>query len=177
MRYREARIDRSILIDWAKPWYLWGDVGCGKTHNAWGVVNKRNADIKISMEMDEKANIFRGYHYIRLYNWVDLCNSLRNAPLNVGDDYTRVRSYIEDGVLNVKYLIIDDIGAEHRSPYTDEFLMRLVENRYTKEMYTGFTSNFDLKNLPYEKRIVSRISGLVGKNRFELRGKDRRIIL
>lgn len=174
-RYKDARIDGSVPIDVHKSWYLWGDVGRGKTHFARALQNKNNLWAIQKRKEDEKKDVFVSYYRIILVNFPKLINRLQNAPMFSESDYTQVRGYIEDNVMSAKYLIIDDLGAEKRTEYTDDYLMRLVEDRYTKELWTGFTSNFAIKELPYEKRIISRISGLVGKNRFEIKGKDRRV--
>lgn len=173
--YQNAKLDKSIPIDWEKSFYLSGGVGTGKTHNVYAFMLETNRKTQEKKEEDEAKLIWTGYNWITFFNFAGLCDTLRNAPLDSFDGTVKTRTEMEMSVIKKGYLILDDLGAEKRSDYSDDFLMRLVEYRYSNDLYTGFTSNLSLGNLPYDSRIISRIAGIVGKNKHEIKGKDRRI--
>jgi DNA replication protein DnaC len=108
-------------------------------------------------------------------NFAIICDRLRNTPFETDIFVSDNRSEKEQSLMNKHKLIIDDLGAEKRSDYSDDLLMRLVEHRYSAGLYTGFTSNISLGSLPYDARIISRIVGMVDKNKFEITGKDHRV--
>ena len=172
--YKDAIVNLG-MVDFAKSWYLWGKVGVGKTHNAYGYVQLNNDVLRHKQKEDEKHEKFCDYPFLTFINWAIICERLRNTPIMTDVFISDNRGEKEDSLMNKKKLIIDDLAAEKRSDYTDDLLMRLVEHRYSNALYTGFTSNISMGKLPYDARIVSRIVGIVGKNKFEIIGKDRRV--
>ena len=173
--YKNAKLDESIKLNWNKSFYLWGAVGIGKTHNAYALVVKTNKFLRASQVKDEAEHKFYDYPFMTFVNFANICDKLRNAPMEADIFAEDSRSGLEYKMLHKTRLVIDDIGAEKRSDYSDDFLMRLVEYRYSNDLYTGFTSNLSMGNLPYDSRIISRIAGIVGKNKFKITGKDRRL--
>jgi len=173
--YENAKLDHSIKLDFDKSWYLLGKVGTGKTHNAYAYyleTNKKTKEIKLE---NEAKFIFKNYDWIVFYNFATLCDELRNTQFESFNGIEKSRTEKEEAIIKTKYLILDDLGSEKRSDYSDDFLIRLVEFRYSNDLYTGFTSNISIGKLPYDARIVSRIAGIVSDNKFEILGKDRRI--
>lgn len=173
--YKNVKLDKSIAIDWNKSWYLYGEVGRGKTHNAYAVVKETNNFLREQQVKDEECGKFFEYPFVVFINFADVCDKLRNMSLYVNDPFTQTRADAESNIIRKPKLIIDDLGAEKRSDYSDDFLMRLVEYRYSNDLQTGFTSNLSLGKLPYDARIVSRIVGMVKDNKYKILGKDRRI--
>jgi len=173
--YKDAKLSKLIKLDFKLSWYLWGDVGVGKTHNAFGLLYKWNLKLEKQRTVDEEKGIYVGYPYMRLVNWAILTDDFRNTPLDVDVFAGQNRTEKERSLIHNRYLVIDDIGAEKRSDYTDDLLMRLTEYRYSNGLYTGFTSNLSIGKLPYDARIVSRIVGITGNNKFKITGKDRRL--
>jgi len=174
-KYKDAKLDSSIPLNWDISWYLWGEVGIGKTHNAFAFIIATNKKLREQQEIDEVEFKFYEYPFITFVNWADICDKLRNAPLEADIFTEDTRRDIEHKILHKDRLVIDDLGSEKRSDYTDDFLMRLTEHRYSNDLYTGFTSNNNVPELGYDKRIISRIAGIVERNKFRLSGKDRRI--
>ncbi len=173
--YKNAKLDKKILIDWKKSWYMWGSIGVGKTHNAYAFVMATNEKTRELQKKNEVKHIWQGYYYLEFINFAEICNKLRNMPMDSFDGLVKTRTQQEERIIRGKFLIIDDLAAEKRSDYTHDLLMRLVEHRYSNALYTGFTSNLSMGKLPYDARIISRVAGIVGKNKFEIIGKDRRI--
>lgn len=149
LRYIKAKIDNEIKIDLKKSWYLSGLAGTGKTYFCYATQIKSEA-------------------FIHIYNFALIVGRLRTA------DFVE-RHETEDEIISRKFVIIDDLGSELRTDYSNDLLFRILNSRYEHMRWTGITSNLPVKELPYEDRIKSRILGIVGENRFNLATKDRRV--
>ena len=80
---------------------------------------------------------------------------------------------------NFRPLYIDDIGAEILSDTAEEFLYIITNSRAENNLITSFTANKKLSELAYDIRIISRIAGIVNKNRLDYNGfspNDKRIV-
>ena len=161
-RYFNAEIDESIKLDLNMAWYLSGVAGSGKTYFSWAIYLKRIQHIENLSDV-EKA----GKPLLTIQNYALLVGKLRNCEF-------LERHEIETHCLETKLLIIDDIGSELRTDYSDDLLFRILNYRYEEMLWTGFTSNMKIGELPYEDRIKSRIIGIVQDNKFHLKSKDRR---
>lgn len=54
-------------------------------------------------------------------------------------------------------LIIDDFGTEQYKDWIGERFYSIINHRYIDNKVTIFTSNYNLKNIDYDERIVNRI--------------------
>ncbi len=54
-------------------------------------------------------------------------------------------------------LIIDDFGTEQYKDWIGERFYSIINQRYIDNKVTIFTSNYNLKNIDYDERIVNRI--------------------
>lgn len=58
-----------------------------------------------------------------------------------------------------KVLIVDDFGARNGQAWIDEKFLMIIDHRYQNNKVTIFTSNYDVKSLPFkDMRIIDRIS-------------------
>ena len=64
-----------------------------------------------------------------------------------------------DELKTVEVLIIDDIGMENASKWANDKVYEIINHRYNAKKKTIYTSNISLKDMDYDDRIVSRISG------------------
>lgn len=125
--------------DFSKPtsYYLWGLVGCGKSHlaRAWGI---KFAELGHSVE------------YRAILNLVgELMGAVKDK---------RVEQVISN-MINADILIIDDIGAEsEQSDFIRSCILRIIDGRMKKK--TLYTSNVDPVDLPtiMDERIADRIN-------------------
>ncbi len=163
-RYLNAEINKSIKLDLTKSWYLHGKPGTGKTYFTWAYRIERYNRLK-SEEAKNPNMYFNSLHVI---NWAMFCSELRCSSFDQRE--AKIKSLI-----GVGGLILDDIGSEVKTDFSDDILFQILNERYEWEKYTGFTSNHEIVDLEYDGRIISRIAGIVGKNKFQLTGKDRRI--
>jgi len=70
-----------------------------------------------------------------------------------GDDkYNKILTSLK----SCRTLILDDLGAENGTPWTDAILDMIIDYRYSHEMDTIITSNVDISKL--SPRIASRLS-------------------
>lgn len=166
-------------FDTANSFYVHGSTGTGKTHYAWAIANIFNKD---NSDAILKAKQFN-YEQYQSGNNADMevpkfsdCD-VRNVPELMigyrGEPFESKGWFIER--LCKGNLIFDDIGAEYQSEFTQELLLAVLDARWNKALWTGFTSNLSIGNLPYGDRVKSRIAGIVGDNIYKLDGKDRRL--
>lgn len=163
-RYLKAKIDNSIKLNLKKSWYLYGKPGTGKTYFTWAYRIERYNRLKT--EEKEKPNMV--FDKLSVINWAMFCSELRYSPFDQRE--AKIKSLID-----VDRLIIDDIGSEVKTDFSDDILFQILNYRYEWEKFTGFTSNHDTPELKYDGRIISRIAGIVANNKAKIIGKDRRI--
>ncbi len=163
-RYINATLDTSIKIDLNKSWYLHGVPGTGKTYFIWAYrIDRHN-----KLMQEEIANPNMVFNKLCVKNWAMFCSQLRYSAFDK-------RETIIKYLIDVDKLIIDDVGSEVKTDFSDDILFQILNERYEWEKFTGFTSNHDIADLVYDGRIISRIAGIVGKNKFKITGKDRRL--
>lgn len=128
---------RSDVFDNGKSYYLFGNVGCGKSHlaRAWAI-----------MYSDLGYNV----KYRIMPNLVDeLRSSVKNGTVD----------RIIDELIYADILVIDDVGAEEdQSDWIRGRFFRIIEGRTHKK--TLYTSNLDPSELfnKLDERIADRIN-------------------
>ena len=156
------------------PFYLNGATGTGKTYYSWCLTNTLNrVDWRKVQEQygrplgtDEVRHI-PTYHFV--VNVPAIMIEYRGSAF--GD-----KTSLVDGLSRYN-IIFDDMGAEYQSEFTQEFIHAILDARWDKKLWTSFTSNLKIGELPYGDRVKSRILGMVGENLHKLGGKDRRLSL
>lgn len=134
---REARDAAMRFAENPQGWLLLlGGLGCGKTHLAAAIANARLA---------------RGEPALFIVV-PDLLDHLR-ATFHPGSDVTYDERFEE--IRNAPLLILDDLGAESSTPWAQEKLYQLINNRYNAALPTVFTTNARLEEI--EPRIRSRL--------------------
>lgn len=164
----------SAIAEWLdkpsdKGFYLYGEVGVGKTYLAACIANQ--------FAMDGKSVAF-----------IHMPSFLVKLKEAFYDD--REQERLKNIAKNVNLLVMDDIGAETvTSWYRDEVLLPILNERMDQKRCTVFTSNLSLKileaNFRYNQkgevdemkavRIMERIKMLADP--LEIEGKNRRIRL
>ncbi len=106
-----------------KGWLvLWGGVGCGKTHLAAAIKNRRD-------ERGEQT-VFK--------TAPDLLDYLR-ATYAPDSNVTYDRGF--DAIRNATVLILDDYGAHSSTPWAEEKLFQLLNYRFNTRLPTVITTN------------------------------------
>lgn len=104
-----------------------------------------------------------------------------NFSILMGEIFKAIKSEHEDSVEDVirayakiGVLCIDDLGAEHTTPYSTTILYRILNNRYENMVMTIVTTNLKGEEIceMYDRRILSR---MICGHIFKLTGKDKRI--
>ena len=163
--YRDAKTPGKIKgMTPFESFYLSGGIGVGKTHYAWSYYIWR---IKINAP-GIKVGLCRQIDNVKIVNVPVMMQDMQGLGFND-------RSSFVEGLMLTPMLILDDIGTERQTDYTEMIIHSIVEHRYTSKRYTGFTSNLKLSELYYDGRILSRIKGIVGNNFGVLTGEDRRL--
>lgn len=119
---------------------LQGGYGCGKTHLAAAIANFR-------------LNLG---HFALFINAPDLLDYLRASFQKTSTSTFEERF---DQVSTAPLLVIDDLGSQNDTGWTQEKLYQIFNHRYVKQLPTVITTNEDLDYL--EPRIHSR---LIDKN-------------
>lgn len=163
-RYKDAEwetVDPRIrdafraAIESKKGIYIYGSVGCGKTHIAHALAKR-----------------WRETHHASavLWNVSELIYELK------ADMDRREKNYTGHLLLNDgRLLILDDIGAERVTDWVAEILYLIVNRRYNDVAPTVFTSNLPIADLAERvgDRIASRIVEMCDMVKME--GGDRRL--
>lgn len=164
-RYHSARLSPDRKIDISCSWYIFGHPGRGKTYTAYAAQRKRIVDhswlpFKRSEDHDPQLLLVENVAEILF----------RAKSMELSERQFEIRR-----LCSGQDLILDDIGSENISPFTEDFLIQIINHRHDHLRYTGFTSNFNIGDLPYDPRIKSRIAGMVGDNWCEMKGEDMRL--
>lgn len=153
------------VADWtgrggkAQGLYLAGQVGTGKTHTAWAATCRWCMAAGVNPCSRPGAVIFT-----RL---TDLLDDLRP-----GDG---ARQRVRD-CQNAQLLIIDDIGAEKPSEWTQERLYSVIDHRYANCLPLIVTSNLPPRELAGQtgERVASRLAEMCKDMVVPMTGADRR---
>lgn len=159
----------ATLGDKAQGLYLAGQVGTGKTHAAW------NAMALWCLATDTRP---RGEGYsdwteartrptVVFSRLTDLLDDFRPGD----DSVQRVRD-----CQNARLLIIDDVGAEKPSEWTQERLYSVVDHRYANCMPLIVTGNLPPAKLAEQTggRVASRLAEMCRDHIVPMTGNDRR---
>lgn len=171
-RFRELLELPEAVATWAargskaQGLYLTGQVGTGKTHTAWSALDAwcRAAAVKPRSDAEESTWGTNRPNVI-FTRMTDLLDDLRP-----GDD-SRLR--IRD-CQNAKLLVIDDLGAEKPSEWTQERFYSIIDERYAEQLPLMVTSNLPPSKLAgwVGERAASRLAEMCQV--VAMTGNDRR---
>lgn len=125
--------------------YLCGDVGTGKTRLTACVGN---------------ALMQQKYVPVIFTTIIDILKELKTV-MNVSNKTTDTEQALMYKLSQVDLLIIDDLGTEKLSTWSQEKIFDLINSRYNKKKCTIFSSNYDLEQLlkrGFEQRTIDRIA-------------------
>ena len=133
-----------------------GDVGTGKTHLAAAIANK----------------IIRKYSAtVEFVSYVEVLADIRTAFSNHSEE----AYLLEERMRKAGLLVIDDLGKERPSPFTNELFYRVVNGRYKDRLPMIITSNYGVESLS-ERLDYPVFSRLVDTCKVvEMRGIDYRM--
>jgi DNA replication protein DnaC len=161
-RFRERISVPDAVTEWAKlgstaqGLYLAGPVGSGKTHAAWVAVSKwcAVAGVVPAGAGRSEDDYYGGSRFgptVVFARMVDLLDDFRPGNASV----QRVRD-----CQNAKLLVIDDLGAERPSEWTQERLYSVVDHRYANCLPLLVTGNVPPAKLAEQTgdRVASRLA-------------------
>ncbi len=132
-----------LAREWAQEpegWVLFvGANGCGKTHLAGAIANYRLED----------------GDSVCFATVPDLLDELRAS---FAPGASERFDTLFQRLLNVRLLVLDDLGAQQSSPWAQEKLYQILNHRHLGQLPTVITTNVELKEM--EPRIASRLSDL-----------------
>lgn len=120
---------------------LCGPTGAGKTHLAYAIVSRR---------LDMGGAVYYG-------SWPEMLDTLRSGYQDGASmDYdARMKT-----LLGVDLLVLDDLGSENVTAWSNEKLFELVNHRYTRRMPLVVTTNLRVTDAQcaIEPRVRSRLN-------------------
>lgn len=160
-RYTDAVVDHSIVEGWAehvgerdesRSLLLVGDIGTGKTHQAYGALRLA---VTIAAQRGEAITPAAVTH------------ATLNAEIRPGGDGL-------DRYLAADILLLDDLGAAHVTSWNADAAYRLVDHRWAERLPTIITTNLGAADIDavLGPRLTSRVFGMC--QRVALTGADRR---
>ena len=124
-----------------KSLYIHGKTGVGKSYISAATLNEY---------------IFLTNNKVAFVNAKKIIDSLRNLLYEkLNDDY----DVIKHNLLDVSFLVIDDIGNEKITDWSKEEIYDIIDARYQKGLLTIFTSDYsidELKELYGKKDLKNR---------------------
>ena len=151
---------------WEQSWFLWGEVGRGKTGLAVGLA---------------KEICQRNDNYITPLSFVfrsvpDLLSELRST---YGRHEGPTETELIEKYATIPLLILDDLGAEQvtNTGWLEDRLYQIIGKRHAEERQTIFTSNLSLKAIAARigERLTWRIVEMTGPdNIVEIKGSNLR---
>ena len=121
--------------------YMWSRTpGSGKTRLATSLAN----------ELIHKYDM-----NVKFITSLDIIDEIR-ATWDKDAEFT-TESQLMRYLTTVEVLVIDDFGAETHKDWIDDKFYKIINTRYVNKLITIFTSNDNLTNSEYDKRITNRI--------------------
>ena len=144
--------------------FMSGPAGSGKSHLSMAI-------LKSYLDSGEKTALFVSYsHVVRL---------IKDSFNNRDSVYTE--NNIMSVVTNVDLLVMDDIGSENNSDFSEELLTDVLDGRISTIITTNLSSeelrgNANKKGR-YNQRTASRMFRGIGGKAFNFKGiKDKRVL-
>lgn len=132
-----------------KGLYLYSDIpGSGKTSMAIIIANE-------IMRLFEKS--------IRYTTVEDISSNIKSTYNN---ESILTEKDIIDNLVDVDLLILDDLGVENNSSWTESKVYPIIDKRNEQKRPTIFTANMPISNLPYHQRIKSRLNRITTRIHF-----------
>lgn len=122
----ENKQAQIVLDNYTDNYFIYGECGTGKTFLA-TLLMRSLALEGIASHFTTTSTLF--------YNL--------NPFQSETSESKRTRQFYQ----NIKCLVIDDIGVEKPSQFTNSVLFDIINHRYNEELQTVFTSNFDIVKL------------------------------
>ena len=133
-----------------------GDVGTGKTHLAAAIAAKIIRNNSATVEF---------------VSYVEVLADIRAAFSNHSEE----AYLLEERMRKTDLLVIDDLGKEKPSPFTNELFYRVVNGRYKDRLPMIITSNYGVESLSerLDYPVFSRLAAIC--RAVEMRGIDYRM--
>lgn len=144
--------------------FMSGPAGSGKSHLSMAI-------LKSYLESGEKTALFVSYsHVVRL---------IKDSFNNRDSVYTQ--NNIMGLLTNVDLLVMDDIGSENNSDFSEELLTDVLDGRISTIITTNLSSEelrgSNTKKGRYNQRTASRMFRGIGGKAFNFKGiKDKRVL-
>jgi len=170
-RYSEASLedfeDKQVVYNYCKKWtsdpqatpgpILMGGIGTGKTH----FLNALWTELRLVG--------YKAKEMVKLITSTELIYEIKNAIAQ------KVTDAVVERYKNIPILLLDDLGAERITDWTQEQFYLIIDYRWRYRLPVAITSNYKIPHISdmLGERVASRIAGMT--HPFVLQGKDWRI--
>ncbi len=163
-------IQRDVISDVKKSFFIHGICGVGKTHLAVAIM--RRAMIDNSKGAYRVDTCVRGIYDAR---FIPVTSLLLRIKAAFGQEAQESESEIISRISDVGLLVLDDLGAEKASDWVLQTIYTIIDIRSREGRPIIITSNLDLDVIAKKlsDRVSSRIAGMC--EIIALAGKDRRL--
>lgn len=165
-RYKKARLTEEQTWDIDDPkesMYMEGNVGSGKTYALCGVIHSC-----IALDIYEKTWPKPSYRFVSVPELFCIIRGTfeKDSPKKESD-------IILEFTKRSQFLFLDDLGAEKRSPWTEETLYLILNWRYANCKHFTISSNLSMAGL---RKSNERLGSRVQENcrLVSVKGRDRR---
>jgi DNA replication protein DnaC len=172
-RFRPETPEQASALKLSQAWQeaddfgilFMGPAGSGKSHLALAMVN-RSLDSFLNSEVPTDVvehDLIEAKRFPTYWTVADLIAFIKQNDFD-----------FPLGLLDARFLVLDDLGAEQVTDWTREQFFRLFEHRTKRRLATIVTTNLSLNELKdkLHERVVSRIMGICIP--VEIKGKDKR---
>lgn len=109
---------------------------------------------------------------IRWFFFPDLLSRIKDTYVGSSGWHESERDILNE-VVNVRLLVLDDVGSQHKVDFAMSILLQIMAGREGRELCTIITSNLEIDDFArLDARIASRLSGYFHK---KLVGEDFRV--
>jgi DNA replication protein DnaC len=156
--------ENELNPDWKPFLVLLGDTGTGKTHIALSITWRRVSDT-VDYDFKSAESDIIDYRCSIYYQVADLMTCLKRGMKD--DSYFEIMDYCKECGL----LVLDDIGTQKDSEWTESILDEIIDYRYVRSKDTIITSN----ESSFSPRIASRLSDKTMCRIIKITGGDYRL--
>lgn len=164
-----------------------GGPGLGKTTHAVTTVmelirhlpeDEELAKKILGVKSDDYGRAFRPVHYLTFPDFLNKKKAIFNASMDEQRDlYEEMEGFhgrSKYDNLNVRVLVLDDLGKEYASAYNDAAFDEVLRSRYDKGLPTIVTTNVPRENWAKQYKEAMGSFAYEAFHRVQIKGKDLR---
>lgn len=174
-RFKDAFISNKAIedfmmnkFDWEKGLYIYGSCGTGKTFNLYGIRKLLAMNFKFNLEISDISQKFKSSSKV-----ININKFFSDIKSSFGSEDSE--RFSNDSIEDRSIMLIDDLGIEKQTEWTNSEFHKLIDFRYLNLIPTFFSSNYSISEISERMgdRIASRIVEMC--NIIKIEGNDKRL--